>query len=360
MDAVQDRPGWWKRWRRYRVLVFFLAGLVAVDVVVAAHRDVWNAYSPDDYRARVRQCRRQRPDLLVIGGSPVSEGIDTTALTGLRWRGTPLRHPFNLGLPGATTTEVWHAVKHGAAAPPRVLVYGITASDVNDGRSEPHGPHSLLTASDMPDFARHRPESLEWCLRHWLKPRLERLWSLYHFRHGIRLWACSRLDAALPGTYPKEAAEARENLRYASAMDHPNGFAPQPRFQRSRLTDFKAPGEKLPPFNYLDHFHVGGGHVRYLLELQDWCVRHGVELVLVDMPVSRDLEESLHPREFAAYRAALAELERTRRLRVLRASRAVLDATDADFADLVHLNAHGTARLTTWLRQQLAVLGGRS
>jgi hypothetical protein len=96
------------------------------------------------------------------------------------------------------------------------------------------------------------------------------------------------------------------------------------------------------------------------VELHDWCDRHGVALVLVDMPVSVDLEETLHPKEFADYRAALAELERTRGLRVLRASRAALGATDDDFADLIHLNAHGTARLTAWLRRQLTALGGAS
>jgi hypothetical protein len=29
---------------------------------------------------------------------------------------------------------------------------------------------------------------------------------------------------------------------------------------------------------------------------------------------------------------------------------------DADFSDLIHLNARGTARLSVWLRQQLATV----
>src|SRR5207248_1373500 len=108
------------------------------DAVVAYFHRVWQAYSPDDYAERVENCRRQAPDLVVIGGSPVSEGVDPALLGGLRWRGHVITHPYNLGLPGATTLEVWHAVEHGLATRSQLLVYGITASDLNDGRMEPH------------------------------------------------------------------------------------------------------------------------------------------------------------------------------------------------------------------------------
>jgi hypothetical protein len=119
------------------------------------------------------------------------------------------------------------------------------------------------------------------------------------------------------------------------------------------LDQRKAAGGNGLPFNFLDHYHLGG-HLACLRRLLDWAKDHGVDVVLVDMPVSQDLEERLYPREYACYRQALADLERDRGVPVLRACRAAVGLTDADFSDLVHLNARGTARLGTWLRHQLA------
>src|SRR5579884_470217 len=130
-------------WGRYRVLLYFLVGLIALDLAVDAGRPVWRAYDPDEYRARLNNCRRRPHDLVLVGGSPVSEGIDPAPLRGLPWQGRPITHPYNFGLPGATTSEVWYAVEHGLTAPPRLLVYGVTASDLNESRDEPQGPRVL-------------------------------------------------------------------------------------------------------------------------------------------------------------------------------------------------------------------------
>src|SRR5262249_44528944 len=83
-------------------------GAAAVDLAVFAQRAVWRAYAPDEYRERVHGCRRCPRDLVVVGGSPVAEGIEPAALVGLPWRGEPLERVYNLGLCGATTSEVWH------------------------------------------------------------------------------------------------------------------------------------------------------------------------------------------------------------------------------------------------------------
>ena len=84
----------------------------------------------------------------------------------------------------------------------------------------------------------------------------------------------------------------------------------------------------------------------------DWSERQGIPLVLVDMPVSGDLEHRFRA-EFAQYEACLADLERTRSVRVLRGNREAIGLTDAHFGDLIHLNAEGTARFCTWLRKEL-------
>ena len=57
--------------------------------------------------------------------------------------------------------------------------------------------------------------------------------------------------------------------------------------------------------------------------------------------------------EFAAYRHVLRAMSEERGVPVIRAGRDVVGLTDADFGDLIHLNASGATRLSTWLRNQL-------
>jgi hypothetical protein len=339
-------------WRRYRVVVYFVLGLAALDAAVADRRHVWRAYDPDDYRIKLHECVSRRRDLVLVGGSPVSEGFDPAVLAGTPWRGRPLQDVFNLGLSGATTSEVWHAVRHGIGAPPRLLVYGITASDVNDGRDEPHGPRSLMEAGDVAEWVRRRPKAAEWCVRQYTFGKLGRCSSLYHYRNAVRLWAADRVERAWPGSFPEAAREARDGLRYSAALGAGNGFAPRPEFQAGSLARMIAAGAVPPSFHFLEKFALGG-HLRYLDKLLDWGEANGVAVVLVDMPVPAHLDEVMHREAFVAYRAALAEVGRRRGVTVLRASPQAVGLGDDDFADLIHLNARGTAKLSAWLRGQL-------
>jgi hypothetical protein len=352
MAEGAGRNGGTGGWGRYRVVLYLLLGLVAVDLVVAAHRPVWRAYDPDEYRERLRTCRRGRHDLVLVGGSVVAEGLDPEALRGLAWRGRSLERPYNLGLPGGTTTEVWHAVEHGLVEPPRLLVYGITASDLNDHRDEPQGPCQLMTWADLPRWVAYRPAAAAWGPRHFLVERLARLWQLSYYRNGIRLWAADQVDRRWPGPFADAAAEARRGLARAAALRRDDGYAPDAATQGRRLDRLKAHGLFGPPFHFLDGYRLGG-HLRYLHHLLDWAEAHGVAVVLVDMPVSADLDERLHLQEFARYRAALAELGRQRGVPVLYGGRADVGLDDTHFADLVHLNARGAARLSAWLRREL-------
>jgi hypothetical protein len=346
------KPAWW---RRYRVILYFLLGLVLVDGVLAAHRKVWRAYDPDDYLLRARGCRRGIWDLVIVGGSPVSEGIDPSLLAGLYWQGERLERVYNLGLPGATTSEVWHAVEHGIAQPPRLLLYGISASDLNDGRDEPHGPRSLMDLEDLPRWFHYRPQAREWCLRNFFQGRLGQVWSLYRYRNGIRMWAADQIERLRPGTCAEAAAEARRGLWYGAAIQQGHGFAQRREFQVSRLDFLRAAGAIKPRFPYLDDYHVGG-HLAYLHHLLDWAESRSVKVVLVDMPVSADLEERIHPQAFRIFRDTLAEVARNRGVAVLHASRQALGLSDSDFADLIHLNINGTIRLSQWLRSTLTNL----
>jgi hypothetical protein len=344
-----DRAG---GWGRYRVVLYLLLGLVAVDLPVARYRTVWRAYDPDEYRERLHNCRRAPHDLVLVGGSVVAEGLDPAALRGLEWEGRPLERPYNLGLPGGTTSEVWHAVEHGLTASPRLLVYGITASDLNDSRDEPQGPRQLMTWDDLPRWVRDRPGAVEWGPRQFLTERVGRLWQLSYYRNGIRLWAADQFERRWPGPFAGAAAEARRGLARTAALRREDGYAPDAGTQARCLDRLKAHGPFNPPFHFLDDYRLGG-HLRYLHHLLDWAEAHGVAVVLVDMPVSADLEVRLHPREFAQYRAVLAEVGRQRGVPVLSAGRAAVGLDDTHFADLVHLNARGAARLSAWLRRQL-------
>jgi hypothetical protein len=338
--------GWW----RYRIVLYLAAGLAVFDGVLAANRRVWRAYDPDDYRIKMHECIGRQRDLVLIGGSPVSEGIDPAVLAGTVWHGQPLEDVFNLGLSGATTSEIWHAVRHGIGTPPRLVVYGITASDLNDGRDEPHGPRSLMEAGDVADWVRRRPEAAAWCVRQFAYGKCGRCWNLYQYRNAVRLWAADHIEQTFPGLCPEAAREARDGLRQSAALAAGNGYAPRPVFRTSTLTGLKAAGD-FPPFNFLDNYALGG-HLRYLHRLLDWAQTNGVALLLLDMPVSADLVRQ-YPEVFAAYEQAIAEVERTRGVSVLRASRQEVGLGDDEFADLIHLNATGTARLSAWLREHL-------
>ena len=336
---------------RCRVLLYLLAGLMLLDGVVTAKRRLWQAYDPDDYLERLAGCRRGRHDLVCIGGSPVSEGLDTSVLEGLTWRGRALTGAFNLGLPGATTSDCWHALRHGVSTPPRLLVYGITASDLNDSRGEPHGCRVLMDVHDVLASVRTRPGGAVWCLRNFAQGQLSHLWQLYRYRNGIRLWAADKVDRLWPGTCPDAALEARAGLRDHAALQAASGYAPHPTQQVSRLDLAKATGVPLT-FPFLENFHLGG-HLAYVHRIIHWARDNGTEVVLVDMPVSGDLEERRSPQVFALYHQVLADVERAEGVRVIRASRAAVGLGDEDFADLVHLNAQGSARFSRWLRRQL-------
>lgn len=347
------------KWLRYRILLYFLAGLIGLDAVVFACRKVWRSYDPDDYLERLEACRASEWDLIVVGGSPVTEGIDPALLAGVSWHGQPLNRAFNLGLPGATTSDVWHAVEHGITRPPRLLVYGLTASDLNDARDEPHGPRALMSAADMRCWTQLRPEAAGWCIRQYLYGRSAEIWNLYRYRNGIRLWAANQIEGIHADACPDAAAESQRGLQLSQAIHSANGFAPSLEEARTRHFDrMKAEGYVPPHFHYLDDYHLGG-HLGYLHRLLDWGQEQGVKIVLLDMPVTHDLEDCLDPAPYACYRQALAEVERTRGARVLRATRQAVGLTDADFSDLIHLNADGTARLGAWLRRALEGLGSR-
>jgi hypothetical protein len=336
---------------RNRVVVLFLLGLIATDWLVGRHAALWDRHSPDDYAARVEGCRCRTQDLVFVGGSPVAEGIDPDPIAGITWGSRPLQHAYAVGLSGGTTSDFYHAVKAACPSPPRVLVYGITASDMNDSRHEPHGAYTLMGWGDVAGWARLRPDSAGWVTRHFAQGRLRAASNLFRYRHGIKMWAALEAGAAAPGSCPESSREADELRDYADALRSGNGYAPQRGFVNRSFAAVKAAGLAPKRFPYLDKYRTGS-HLRYLHRLTDWCQERGVALVLVDMPVTADLE-AMYPAAFAEYRSRLVEVERDRGLMVIRATREAVGLTDALYADLIHLNGTGARVFSAWLRGQL-------
>src|SRR4029078_4323178 len=100
------------------------------------------------------------------------------------------------------------AIIAGCPTPPRVWVSGITASDINDSRHEPHGPYSLMSWGDLGRWLRLRPEASEWVTRHFLLSRLGQTSNIFRYRHGIRMWAATEADRVQPGSCPEAIREA--------------------------------------------------------------------------------------------------------------------------------------------------------
>lgn len=334
--------------RRNRTLVYFVVLLVFADVAVGRFADVWERHSPDDYAARVTACAREPRDLVFVGGSPVAEGIDPGRVAGVVRDGRALTSVYAVGLSGATTSDVYHAVLRACPTPPRVLVYGITATDLNDGRHEPHGPHSLMTWGDWLGWVRLRPESAEWVTRHFVQSRAAGVSNLVRHRHGIRMWAVCRAEEVLSGQSPEAVREADELRERAELLRTGNGYVPARGFATGRYDAARAAGVQRT-FPFMQNYRTGS-HLKYLHRLIDWCAAGGTELLLLDVPVTADLEAA-YPAAFAEYRARLAELERDRGVRVIRPDAGL---TDADFADVVHLNRAGAARLSDRVRATLA------
>jgi len=339
---------------RNRAALLFVAFLVIADLGIGALAPVWDRHSPDDYAARVTGCAALPRDLVFVGGSPVTEGIDPGQIAGANWRSAPLADAYAVGLHGGTATDFYYAAKRACPTAPRVIVYGATASDLNDSRSEPHGTRTLLDRADVREIARTRPETAEWVTRHYTESKIGRASNLYRYRHGLRMWAAVQADALIPGACPEALAQAREQRDHADDLaTRGTGYAPLKGYARVRYDHMKAAGHVPPPFGFLNNYRTGS-HSKYVDALAEWCRARGTALVLLDMPVTADLE-ARYPREFAEYRARLAGLARAHNLPLIRGADAGL--TDADFADLIHMTPDGCATFSRWLRGKLEDAG---
>ena len=327
---------------RNRVVLLFVLFFLAADWGIGRYAAVWERHSPDDYVARVNGCKSRPRDVVFVGGSPVAEGIDPDRIPGSN---------YAIGLSGGTTSDFYHAVLRACDPPPRMLVYGMTATDINDARGEPHGPASLMTWGDLRQWVRTRPDNAEWVTRHFLLARLRRASNLFHHRHGMKMWAATEAEKQSPGSCPESLKEAVDLRAYADALRNGNGYAPTKWFEARRFDHAKAAGAIEAPLPFFNKYRTGS-HLKYLHKLIDWCDASGVALVVIDMPMTADIEARFG-REFAEYRTRLADVEAARGLRVLRATREAVGVTDAQFADAIHLNRDGAGVFSEWLRPRI-------
>ncbi len=347
------QPPSWLRWLiACRVVVYFLIGLVALDLLIYHHRALWHAYDPHPYRERLDICRNQTWDLVVVGGSPAAYAINPLLLEGLPWQGRTLKRACNVALPLATAAEVYHITANGIRRRPRLLIYGICATEFKEDRVEPLGPMFLMNASDVVRWARLRPDAAPWCAGKFLQERWENLCAPMYYRTAVQRWAAEKLDDWFPGLCAETAEEAHKTVSDSVALYLNHGFQAQPATPERRLDLLKASGKPLQGWSFLENYAVSG-YLVYLHALLDWAEARRVPVVLVELPTSADLERKF-PEAFAAFRARLREIERDRQVRVLRPTRAQLGLEERHYADIIHLNADGAAVLTAWLRRELA------
>ena len=319
---------------RNRVVLLFFAFLAAADWGIGRFAAVWDRHSPDDYAARVNGCKSRPRDTVFVGGSPVAEGIDPDRIPGAN---------YAVGLSGGTTSDFYHAVVRACPTPPKALVYGMTATDINDARGEPHGPASLMSWADVREWRRLRPDNAEWVTRHYLLAKLRESSSVFHHRHGIRMWATTN-------------GQPHELRDYADALRGGNGYAPLAQLAERRYDVAKAAGAQEAPMPFFAKYRTGS-HLKYLHKLIDWCESRGVSLVVVDMPVTTDIEAK-YAREYAEYRQRLQEIHAARGVRVIWACDET-NLPDASFADRMHLNRDGARAFSDWLGVRLKEEGTR-
>jgi hypothetical protein len=339
---------------RWRAVIGFVCVLLLCECVIRWFAPVWQRYEPDEYLTRVQRCADQPRDIVFVGGSTVAEGINPARVGAIPWGHATLSDGFNIGLSGGTTTDIYFGTRHACPTPPQVLVYGITASDLNDNRHEPHGAQVLLNWPDVTDWQQRRPDTATWVTRQYAKGRLHETWAAYRYRYGIKLW-CAEQCAAL---CPQTAAVAMSQRQRHADLTSGNGYVPTPWFADRQYDHMKASGWVQPEFAYLANYQLGS-HLRYLDALLHWAREHGTVVVLVDMPTTQDLE-ARHAEEFRRYRECLAKVQARHGVVVLRATRLATGLSDAHFADLIHLNRAGCDRLSDWLAVQLTNLGGVS
>jgi hypothetical protein len=340
---------------RWRVVLGCVLTLVIADVAVRQAQPTWNEYSPDEYSERVNGCARQQRDLVFVGGSPIAEGINPDHLGSITWQGNVLNDVYCVGLSGGTTTDIYFGTRIACTTQPKVLVYGMTASDINDSRHEPHGVHSLLTWHDLHDWRATRHEAAEWVTRHYAKDRTLSIWATAQNAHAIRLWAAAQLSSIVPSACPEAVAEAHRQQQQHSDLTTKRGYVPTPWFASRQYDQMKAVGWVQPPFEYLARYKTGS-HLKYMERLLDWAEERDVVVVLVDMPTTADLQ-ARHPLEFAEYRRRLTEVCQRRGVRLLKADQESTGLTDAHFADLIHLNRAGSDILSRWMGNELRKLG---
>jgi hypothetical protein len=142
-----------------------------------------------------------------------------------------------------------------------VLVYGITASDLNDSRHEPHGAEVLLTQSDVADWCRTRPEAADYATRHYWQGRLAEVSATYRHRHGVKMWAAKAADGVWPGCCPEAVAEADRQLQSADWLAQARGYAPTRWFAHRQYDHMKQAGWEQPPFDYLKNYRTEKGAI---------------------------------------------------------------------------------------------------
>ena len=265
--------------------------------------------------------RGQGTDVLFAGSSLTAAGVNPQAFT----RATGLSS-YNAAFAGPSMRTVarWVLDIVEPKLSPDVVVVGVASRDVNDNAAKNLGMFENFIRSPG-----YKQETASFASR--VEGWLEDASTFMRYRRLFRE----------PATLLDQSSEKLKQQRIRKEigarglrLDDPRNYFFSAKMA-SRLHD-----------NVLAEFSVGGGEARALQEMSRELQARGVEMILLNMPVTSDYVAShVDPEaDVAQFHALLTEFARKSEVILVNAEDAFADSTP--FRDLMHLDVEGRDALT--------------
>ncbi len=137
---------------------------------------------------------------------------------------------------------------------------------------------------------------------------------------------------------------------YESAEDAFDSIASRPEMELEDMKNTKARNFRR---NMLENYEIGGPSHWAMKKIIALAKDNGIELILVNMPVTEKFMEIFRYEEHAAYINYVERLSRNHGLRFHDIARDDVGLTQHDFADLDHLNKPGAEKLSRYLSKEI-------
>jgi hypothetical protein len=273
-------------------------------------------------------------------------------------------HTYNLSAPGQMPSDAYLTLKGmlAAANRPDIVIYGVAPRDFIDS--------SLSNPTDTEPFRfLNRLVSTDECAGGLFRDPLGKLqWfidrNLYFAHYSLDMQLANEemqrkmLDKVAPVPYPAHAYTywQRASLlpRYKAGEIHPNAISTHPVTPSQAVESFRDnTAEYIERYNKPD-LQTYRTQFYFLARLAQLCRKERIELVIVNMPITKQNISILKPEKYLDYIVAL------RNFAQMQGMRACWDLNDftvynqGDYHDFVHLNAFGGAKFFDYLTERLS------